>query len=153
MAEDLGRPSFVRGSAAESSTPRAAGVQDCRTKKQARVELPTPGGHTLAVCRLVESRNGAVAARFRNSPVSVPRSSNRTCGFPASGFWTDFVTCTRRDLSEAVASKPSTSQRQRRGKTAAFLWSAWWYVAGEGSIEPDRRRSGLQGIRPGHGPV
>src|SRR4051794_27725967 len=33
----------------------------------------------------VESRTGAVAWAMRQHPVSRPRSSNRTCGFPASG--------------------------------------------------------------------
>jgi hypothetical protein len=38
--------------------------------------------------RVVESRTGAVAGC---RPVSRPRSSNRTCGFPASGFPTGFT--------------------------------------------------------------
>jgi len=39
--------------------------------------------------RFVESRKGAVALRLCQWPVSLPRSSNRTCGFPASAFrWT-----------------------------------------------------------------
>src|SRR5512147_970177 len=42
-----------------------------------------------AVWAHVESRKGAVAA-FGGS-VSPPRSSNRTCGFPASGFPTGFI--------------------------------------------------------------
>ena len=33
-----------------------------------------------------------------NGPVSLPRSSNRTCGFPASGFPTDFMAGPRRRL-------------------------------------------------------
>src|SRR5450759_2256639 len=40
---------------------------------------------------LVESRMGAVAWAIRHRPVSHPRSSNRTCGFPASGFPTGFI--------------------------------------------------------------
>ena len=39
----------------------------------------------------VESRRGAVAWAFWRHPVSPPRSSNRTCGFPASGFPTGFI--------------------------------------------------------------
>src|SRR3954464_14185778 len=39
----------------------------------------------------VESRTGAVAWAIRHHPVSRPRSSNRTCGFPASGFPTGFI--------------------------------------------------------------
>ncbi len=40
---------------------------------------------------MVESRRGAVACAFWQHPVSPPRSSNRTCGFPASGFPTSFI--------------------------------------------------------------
>jgi hypothetical protein len=40
---------------------------------------------------LVESRMGAVAWAMRQRSVSHPRSSNRTCGFPASGSPTDFT--------------------------------------------------------------
>ena len=39
----------------------------------------------------VESRMGAVAWAIRQRPVSHPRSSNRTCRFPASGFPTGFT--------------------------------------------------------------
>src|SRR5262245_55432462 len=39
----------------------------------------------------VESRMGAVAWAMRQRSVSHPRSSNRTCGFPASGSPTGFV--------------------------------------------------------------
>ena len=42
-----------------------------------------------AVGAHVESRTGAVAGRA--GAVSRPRSSNRTCGFPASGFPTGFI--------------------------------------------------------------
>ena len=35
--------------------------------------------------------DGAVAWAMRQCPVSHPRSSNRTCGFPASGFPTGFT--------------------------------------------------------------
>ena len=38
----------------------------------------------------VESRKGAVAWAIRHHSVSLPRSSNRTCRFPASGFPTGF---------------------------------------------------------------
>ncbi len=50
----------------------------------------------------VESRTGAGAldALGRAGPVSRPRSSNRTCGFPASGSRTRFFpkACTSRKL-------------------------------------------------------
>ncbi len=45
----------------------------------------------LAWAALVESRMGAVAWAMRQRSVSHPRSSNRTCGFPASGSPTGFV--------------------------------------------------------------
>jgi len=49
----------------------------------------------------VESRKGAVALRrWANGSVSLPRSSNRTCGFPASGFPTDFTADPRRRRRE-----------------------------------------------------
>ena len=41
----------------------------------------------------VESRRSAVSLV---RPVSPPRSSNRTCGSPASGFPTGFIACIRR---------------------------------------------------------
>jgi hypothetical protein len=40
---------------------------------------------------MVESRMGAVAWAMRQRSVSHPRSSNRTCGFPASGSPTGFT--------------------------------------------------------------
>ena len=43
--------------------------------------------------KAVESRRGAVSPK---QPVSPPRSSNRTCGFPASGFPTGFIAGIRR---------------------------------------------------------
>ena len=39
----------------------------------------------------VESRKSAVAWAMRQRSVSLPRSSNRTCRFPASGFPTGFI--------------------------------------------------------------
>src|SRR5208337_3598215 len=39
----------------------------------------------------VESRKGAVAWPVGRRPVSLPRSSNRTCPIKASGFPTDFI--------------------------------------------------------------
>src|SRR3989442_8979989 len=41
--------------------------------------------------RRVESRTGAVAWAIWQHSVSCPRSSNRTCRFPASGFPTSFI--------------------------------------------------------------
>src|SRR5271167_4347193 len=51
----------------------------------------------------VESRKGAVSfAR----PVSPPRSSNRTCGFPASGFPTGFMVDSRHDVLPPAMTQP-----------------------------------------------
>ncbi len=49
----------------------------------------------------VESRRGAVAWAVRHRPVSPPRSSNRTCGFPASGSATGFTARHTADVSAA----------------------------------------------------
>jgi hypothetical protein len=51
---------------------------------------PTLGARD-GTSRSVESRMGAVAWAMRQRSVSHPRSSNRTCGFPASGSPTGFV--------------------------------------------------------------
>ncbi len=45
---------------------------------------------------------GAVACAIRHRPVSHPRSSNRTCGFPASGFPTGFIVGIRREKDTSV---------------------------------------------------
>src|SRR6266478_10013902 len=45
----------------------------------------------VGTSRSVESRMGAVAWAMRQRSVSHPRSSNRTCGFPASGSPTGFT--------------------------------------------------------------
>ena len=43
------------------------------------------------MAEMVESRMGAVAWASGHRPVSHPRSSNRTCRFPASGFPAGFT--------------------------------------------------------------
>jgi hypothetical protein len=48
---------------------------------------------------MVESRIGAVAWAMRRRSVSHPRSSNRTCGFPASGSPTGFVLRHRKQIT------------------------------------------------------
>ncbi len=45
---------------------------------------------------------GAVACAIRHRPVSHPRSSNRTCGFPASGFPTGFIVGIRHEKDTSV---------------------------------------------------
>jgi hypothetical protein len=58
--------------------------------------LPSPRagrerGRATSCGYRVESRKGAVAWAKWHRPVSLPRSSNRTCGFPASGFPSGFI--------------------------------------------------------------
>src|SRR3954453_2531411 len=83
-----------------------------------------------AVGAHVESRTGAVAWAMRQRSVSRPRSSNRTCGFPASGFPTGFTarhTAARRVRSVlptqwAMADAPSSTDRRPpspRGKASS----------------------------------
>ena len=78
----------------------------------------------------VESRTGAVAWAMRQRSVSRPRSSNRTCGFPASGFPTGFTarhTAGRRvrcvlPKQWAMADAPSNTDRRPsspRGKASS----------------------------------
>src|SRR5271154_6162574 len=50
----------------------------------------------------VEEGRGCVEA-CANGPVSLPRSSNRTCGFPASGFPTGFATDSREEADTAAS--------------------------------------------------
>jgi hypothetical protein len=75
------------------------------------------GYHVIAICEgsrslffgVVESRKGAVALRrWANGSVSLPRSSNRTYGFAASGFPTDFVVGTRQQPTGAAFALPSS---------------------------------------------
>ena len=65
----------------------------------------------------VESRMGAVAWAMRQRSVSHPRSSNRTCGFPASGSPTGFtvrhtkqITDRKRHLRGVLSSFASRQQ-------------------------------------------
>jgi len=89
----------------------------------------------------VESRRGAVS---REQPVSPPRSSNRTCGFPASGFPTGFTTahdmtpCRRRWRSLGIPRLPNTAsllngpmlragilrRRTRKLRTRSYRWDS-----------------------------
>src|SRR5277367_6402578 len=58
----------------------------------------------------VESRKGAVSLA---RPVSPPRSSNRTCGFPASGFPTGFTTGSRQDALPPTLTQPRHPKRAK----------------------------------------
>ena len=79
---------------------------------------------------VVESRTGAVAWAMRQRSVSRPRSSNRTCGLPASGFPTGFTarhTAARRvrcvlPKQWAMADAPNSTDRRPsspRGKASS----------------------------------
>ena len=63
----------------------------------------------------VESRKGAVPEPTGNWPVSLPRSSNRTCGFTTSGFPTGF------GATPTAAIPDSDAARQRLGTTTFML--------------------------------
>src|ERR1035441_7553502 len=56
---------------------------------QATIPVPMTIGHEF-VGRIVET------GTYWQPAVSFPRSSNRTCGFPASGFPTDFTASSRK---------------------------------------------------------
>ena len=51
-----------------------------------------------------------MASAMRQRPVSRPRSSNRTCGFPASGFPTGFI-CKAHGGAQVHASKAQHAER------------------------------------------
>jgi len=67
----------------------------------------------------VESRKGAVPEPTGNRPVSLPRSSNRTCGFATSGFPTGF------GATPTAAIPDSDAARQRLGTTTFMLPYSW----------------------------
>ncbi len=61
----------------------------------------------------VESRRGAVAWAVRHHSVSPPRSSNRTCGFPASGSPTGFTARHTVDRHSRLVSRDDTVARNQ----------------------------------------
>src|SRR6202008_3168535 len=65
--------------------------------------------------QIVESRKGAGAWAIRQRSVSLPRSSNRTCGFPASGFPTDFTAGPRGASERACGGGGERRGLHRRG--------------------------------------
>src|SRR3954462_9953627 len=95
-------------------------------------------------CR-VESRTGAVAWAMRQHPVSRPRSSNRTCGFPASGFPTGFTprhTAAAQDARVEDAARRALRRPDRRRNALCRALAPC--AACEGTHERDHRR----GCRP-----
>src|SRR5512132_4202583 len=95
--------------------------------------LQTNGGFVLDVLcapSLVESRKGAVAA-FGGS-VSPPRSSNRTCGFPASGFPTGFIA----RHTAAVPNERAGGGAPRARRTPLRAESGWCRARAPCDVEP-----------------
>jgi hypothetical protein len=84
--------------------------------------------------RRVESRTGAVAWAMWQHSVSCPRSSNRTCRFPASGFPTSFIV--------RHTEKSSGRKRPLRG---GFSPSPYGTAFSEGS--------GSRSVLPGSSPI
>src|SRR5215210_1905133 len=89
---------------------------------------------------LVESRRGAVLEPWCE-PVSSPRSSNRTCGFPASGFPTGFIV---RPTATTVCARVEgiarpIPRRHAHGRTASCHALALCAVC-RGSSSYDHRR-------------
>jgi hypothetical protein len=83
-------------------------VHDQSAGKKALIRPPesplTPktlreSGHAYSAGE-VESRMGAVAWAMRQRSVSHPRSSNRTCGFPASGSPTGFIVRHTKEITD-----------------------------------------------------
>jgi hypothetical protein len=76
---------------------------------------------------LVESRMGAVAWAVRQRSVSHPRSSDRTCGFPAYGSSTGFIVRrTERVTKVGVrGAAPPVPHRQRCKRTGWQFHRAW----------------------------
>ena len=84
---------------------------------------------------VVESRMGAVAYAMRQRPVSHPRSSNRTCGFPASGSPTGF-----------------TASMRRASDTSVTCVSALPWLHGTACSESFRNYAVLHRLAPSHPP-
>ena len=73
---------------------------------------PGPAIASLALAR-VESRRGAVAEAMRHRSVFSPRSSNRTCGFTASGSPTGFTSRHTVDCQFGLVSRDDTVARNQ----------------------------------------
>jgi hypothetical protein len=91
-------PQLCRGAAlkGEKSGDEASNSSPCAV--MFATAMPTAATRACSRAReryspksTVESRMGAVAWAMRQRSVSDPRSSNRTCGFPASGSPTGFT--------------------------------------------------------------
>ena len=93
--------------AAATSRPAGAIADRCPLRPHKRRK----SGHFLTAAS-VESRMGAVAWAMRQRSVSHPRSSNRTCGFPASGSPTGFTVRPTKQITDR--------KRRLRGVLSSF---------------------------------
>ena len=115
-----------------------------------RLRSGNPDAVTHRSCfhsRVGNGRGGL--GRMRHHPVSRPRSSNRTCGFPASGFPTGFIS--RHTVGRQHGHGVAEARRARR--TLPHRDSAWCRAtapcdAGPGSDGPGRRRDCRPPDRP-----
>ena len=108
------------------NTPRSGRVITDGQSALRWIGLLYPGHPTqmvrIGTSRSVESRMGAVAWAMRQRSVSHPRSSNRTCGFPAYGSPTGFnVRHTARGTKVGVrGATPRVAHRRRWRRTDGF---------------------------------
>ncbi len=70
-------------------------------------------------CRVEEGRGGLGRSGHRS--VSLPRSSNRTCGLPASGFPTGFIP----RHTAATPGEPGAAEARRDPRTRSYRRTAW----------------------------
>jgi hypothetical protein len=95
--------------------------------------------------RVEEGRGGL--AEWPSPPVSLLRSSNRTCGFPASGFPTGFIV---RPTAVIQRQNPEFPKDHCRWRIVAFRgWGPC--VASRGSVLRVRRRDDRRPCRPCRG--
>ncbi len=99
----------------------------------------------------VESRRGAVAWAIRHRPVSPPRSSNRTSGFPASGSPTGFTARHTVDGQCRLVSRDDTVARHQPspcGRALSEAFRSRLVLPGSSPItdpQPLRKRARSQG--------
>ncbi len=128
------------GSGTSSQRRVAASLRSrqAATRKKAVASHRTPRGNR-PFSRVEEGRG---YSRMKRRPVSLPRSSNRTCGFPASGSPTVFtarLTNEAPDERDEVPAHPSR-QTRLRGKTALYL-ACRSCASAAGNAAPHYRRS------------
>ena len=116
-----------RTGVSETRPDRQYRMPPCPIHSQFRVVGHDLGGRTHRTCPLsdfeppstwlkgatVESRRGAVAEAMRHRSVFSPRSSNRTCGFTASGSPTGFTSRHTVDCQFGLVSRDDTVARNQ----------------------------------------